>query len=99
MLPKPAHSRLQVGEFLYNKNGDIVRHISPSTGAEVRKYDPDHIVDLCLEVIPDGSVLVFCHSKQSCQTTAEMLARHFPEHIYEHQVALPHRPVADCCRK
>ncbi|XP_026640887.1 helicase POLQ-like isoform X2 [Microtus ochrogaster] len=41
----------------------------------LKKMDPDHLVALVTEVIPNYSCLVFCPSKKNCENVAEMLCK------------------------
>ncbi|XP_014782396.1 helicase POLQ-like [Octopus bimaculoides] len=42
---------------------------------EMCKIDPDHLLGLVLEVIPDNSCLVFCSTKKNCENVATMLTK------------------------
>ncbi|XP_053406623.1 helicase POLQ-like [Mercenaria mercenaria] len=42
---------------------------------EMTKTDPDHVLGLALEVIPDNSCLVFCPTKKNCENVALMLSK------------------------
>ncbi|XP_072021525.1 helicase POLQ-like [Amphiura filiformis] len=42
------------------------------------KTDPDHLIGLALEVIPDFSCLIFCATKKNCQNVAEIICKHMP---------------------
>ncbi|XP_053407683.1 helicase POLQ-like [Mercenaria mercenaria] len=42
---------------------------------EMTKMDPDHVLGLALEVIPDNSCLVFCPTKKNCENVALMLSK------------------------
>ncbi|XP_041614408.1 helicase POLQ-like isoform X6 [Vulpes lagopus] len=41
----------------------------------LKKMDPDHLVALATEVIPNYSCLVFCPTKKNCENVAEMICR------------------------
>ncbi|XP_077979888.1 helicase POLQ-like [Glandiceps talaboti] len=56
----------------------------PYKGA-ILKEDPDHLVGLVNEVIPNHSCLVFCPTKRNCQHVAEMLCRLSPKNFTEHK--------------
>ncbi|BBN13748.1 DNA polymerase theta [Marchantia polymorpha subsp. ruderalis] len=75
--PVPLEEYLKVGSALYNKNMEIVRHIRK--GADFGGKDPDHVVELCHEVVSEGnSVLVFCSSRKACETSALHIAKFLP---------------------
>ena len=48
--------------------------------SEIKKQDPDHLLGLVLEVIPDNSCLVFCATKKNCENVALMLSRLMNKH-------------------
>ncbi|KAK3796226.1 hypothetical protein RRG08_006796 [Elysia crispata] len=43
--------------------------------SEFLKQDPDHLLALVMEVIPEKSCLVFCSSKKNCENVALMLSK------------------------
>jgi POLQ-like helicase len=47
----------------------------------LRKMDPDHLVALVTEVIPNYSCLVFCPSKKNCENVAEMLCKFLSKYV------------------
>ncbi|XP_006825666.1 helicase POLQ-like [Saccoglossus kowalevskii] len=51
----------------------------------ILQEDPDHLLGLVLEVIPNHSCLVFCSTKRNCQHVAEMLCRHMSRKIMDHK--------------
>ncbi|KAK9273993.1 hypothetical protein L1049_018807 [Liquidambar formosana] len=72
--PVPLEEYIKVGNTVYNKNLDIVRTISKA--ADLGGKDPDHIVELCNEVVQEGhSVLMFCSSRKGCESTAKHVSK------------------------
>ncbi|XP_050938206.1 helicase and polymerase-containing protein TEBICHI isoform X2 [Cucumis melo] len=72
--PVPLEEYIKVGNTIYNKSLDIVRTISKT--ANLGGRDPDHIVELCNEVVEDGnSVLIFCSSRKGCESTAKHVSK------------------------
>ncbi|XP_059641680.1 helicase and polymerase-containing protein TEBICHI isoform X1 [Cornus florida] len=72
--PVPLEEFIKVGNTIYNKQMDIVRTISKT--ANLGGKDPDHIVELCSEVVQDGhSVLLFCSSRKGCESTARHVSK------------------------
>ncbi|KAK4757829.1 hypothetical protein SAY87_019130 [Trapa incisa] len=72
--PVPLEEYIKVGNNIYNKSMEVVRTISK--GADHCGKDPDHIVELCNEVIQDGhSVLIFCSSRKGCESTARHVSK------------------------
>ncbi|XP_073897960.1 helicase POLQ-like isoform X3 [Castor canadensis] len=51
----------------------------------LRKMDPDHLVALVTEVIPNYSCLVFCPSKKNCENVAEMLCKFLSKEYLKHR--------------
>ncbi|ERE88249.1 helicase POLQ [Cricetulus griseus] len=51
----------------------------------LRKMDPDHLVALVTEVIPNYSCLVFCPSKKNCENVAEMLCKFLSKDYLNHR--------------
>ncbi|RZC90345.1 hypothetical protein C5167_031057 [Papaver somniferum] len=53
---------------------ELIRTI-PRT-ADLGGKDPDHVVELCNEVVQEGhSVLIFCSSRKGCESTAKHVAK------------------------
>jgi POLQ-like helicase len=79
---------VKVGKQLYTINtgsveGEAVdllptRQI-PSPPPQVSQLDPDQLCSLVLEVIPQGSCLVFCPTKKNCQNVALLLSKCIPK--------------------
>jgi POLQ-like helicase len=53
--------------------------------AELKRDDPDNIVDLVKEVIPDQSCLIFCSTKKNCENLASLLCSHLPKELKTHK--------------
>ncbi|KAA8521778.1 hypothetical protein F0562_012451 [Nyssa sinensis] len=72
--PVPLEEFIKVGNTIYNKKMDIVRTISKA--ADLGGKDPDHIAELCNEVVQEGhSVLLFCSSRKGCESTARHVTK------------------------
>lgn len=48
--------------------------------AEMTRVDPDHLLGLVTEVIPDHSCLIFCSTKKNCENVALMLSKLMAKH-------------------
>lgn len=73
--PVPLEEFIKVGNTVYDKRMEPVRTIRKS--ADLGGKDPDHVVELCNEVVQDGhSVLIFCSSRKGCESTARHVATH-----------------------
>ena len=69
--PVPLQEMVKVGSTLYDTNFQKIRELP---GAELGN-DEDDIVQLCEETVTSGhSVLVFCPTKQWCETLARAIA-------------------------
>ncbi|CAB4266528.1 unnamed protein product [Prunus armeniaca] len=72
--PVPLEEYIKVGNTLYNKKMEIVKTIPKAT--DLSGKDPDHVVELCNEVVQEGlSVLIFCSSRKGCESTARHVSR------------------------
>lgn len=47
----------------------------------LKKLDPDHLVALVTEVIPNHSCLVFCPTKKNCENVAEMICKILSKYV------------------
>ncbi|EPS63523.1 hypothetical protein M569_11260, partial [Genlisea aurea] len=73
--PVPLDEYIKVGNAIYNKEMEIVRTLPKA--ANIGGKDPDHVIELCNEVVQDGhSVLIFCSSRKGCETTARHVAKY-----------------------
>ncbi|KAI3468240.1 hypothetical protein Pfo_024903 [Paulownia fortunei] len=73
--PVPLEEYIKIGSTIYNKEMEIVRTIPKVAGLGGK--DPDHIVELCNEVVQEGhSVLIFCPSRKGCESTARHIAKY-----------------------
>ena len=54
------------------------RNVNFSYTKEQQFKDPDHIVGLCSEIVPQDSCLVFCASKKNCENVATLICSFMP---------------------
>ncbi|KAL6623093.1 hypothetical protein ACP70R_032972 [Stipagrostis hirtigluma subsp. patula] len=72
--PVPLEEFIKVGNQIFDKDMNVVR-ILPKA-ADLGGKDPDHIAELCNEVVMQGhSVLLFCSSRKGCESTAKHVAK------------------------
>ncbi|KAJ1257461.1 hypothetical protein BS78_K017400 [Paspalum vaginatum] len=72
--PVPLEEFIKVSNQIFDKDMNVVR-VLPK-GADLGGKDPDHIVELCNEVVLQGhSVLLFCSSRKGCESTARHVAK------------------------
>ncbi|XP_074130033.1 helicase POLQ-like isoform X1 [Sminthopsis crassicaudata] len=51
----------------------------------LKKMDPDHLVALVTEVIPNYSCLVFCPTKKNCENVADMICKFLNKDYLKHR--------------
>uniref|UniRef100_A0AAR2L263 Helicase C-terminal domain-containing protein n=1 Tax=Pygocentrus nattereri TaxID=42514 RepID=A0AAR2L263_PYGNA len=51
----------------------------------MQKMDPDHIIALVTEVIPQQSCLIFCATKKNCENVAAMICRYLEKNFLVHK--------------
>uniref|UniRef100_A0A8C5M1F1 Helicase, POLQ like n=1 Tax=Leptobrachium leishanense TaxID=445787 RepID=A0A8C5M1F1_9ANUR len=66
-------------------NFTFSRLLNYKYSSNMLKMDPDHIIALVTEVIPNHSCLVFCPTKKNCENVVEMICK------YLNKVYLSHR--------
>ncbi|WVZ89441.1 hypothetical protein U9M48_035849 [Paspalum notatum var. saurae] len=72
--PVPLEEFVKVSNQIFDKEMNVVR-VLPKV-ADLGGKDPDHIVELCNEVVLQGhSVLLFCSSRKGCESTARHVAK------------------------
>ncbi|KFK29884.1 hypothetical protein AALP_AA7G191500 [Arabis alpina] len=72
--PVPLEEYIKVGNTIFNKKMEVVRTIPKA--ADMGGKDPDHIIELCNEIVQEGnSVLIFCSSRKGCESTARHIAK------------------------
>ncbi|XP_037904628.1 DNA polymerase theta [Hermetia illucens] len=72
--PVELQEMIKVGTKIYNNKMDLIRELKPEESARFSK-DQDHIAQLCIEtILIECSVIVFCPSKDWCETLCMHLA-------------------------
>ncbi|XP_060791946.1 helicase POLQ-like isoform X2 [Neoarius graeffei] len=51
----------------------------------MQKLDPDHIIALVTEVIPQQSCLIFCATKKNCENVAGMICKYLNKDFLKHR--------------
>ncbi|KAK2490045.1 hypothetical protein MC885_008714 [Smutsia gigantea] len=59
----------------------------------LKKMDPDHLVALVTEVIPNYSCLVFCPTKKNCENVAEMICKFLSKDYLKHREEEKHEVI------
>jgi len=75
------------------ENSKPVRRIrnKQAQSKELLQQDPDQLLTLVLEVIPQHSCLVFCSTKKNCQNLALLLVKFMPRELCEVKAAERHQ--------
>ncbi|XP_028629505.1 helicase POLQ-like isoform X3 [Grammomys surdaster] len=82
---------LKVNDTIYAVDGQAAggmtfsRLLNYKYSDALKKMDPDHLVALVTEVIPNYSCLVFCPSKKNCENVAEMLCKFLSKDYLNHR--------------
>ncbi|XP_051533480.1 helicase POLQ-like isoform X1 [Myxocyprinus asiaticus] len=53
----------------------------------MQKMDPDHIIALAAEIIPQQSCLIFCATKKNCENLAGMICKYLNKEFLKHKKA------------
>ncbi|XP_044598608.1 DNA polymerase theta-like, partial [Cotesia glomerata] len=73
--PVPLKELCKVGTTIYDNQLNILRELNPYSELS---NDPDNIIQLCLETVLDShSILIFCPSKNWCESLANQIAAAF----------------------
>lgn len=76
------------------------RTVGSQYQSHMLKRDPDHVAGLVTEVLPNDSCLIFCPTKQNCESVAVMLAELLSKELLdimtEERVNLIESLKADC---
>ncbi|XP_057675710.1 helicase POLQ-like isoform X3 [Corythoichthys intestinalis] len=65
----------------------LCRRVELKYSSAMQKADPDHIVALVTEVIPQHSCLVFCPTKKNCENVAVMICKYLRRDFLRHRKA------------
>uniref|UniRef100_A0A516IJI0 Helicase and polymerase-containing protein TEBICHI n=1 Tax=Turnera subulata TaxID=218843 RepID=A0A516IJI0_9ROSI len=77
--PVPLQEYVKIGNTIYDKEMNVIRTIPRA--ADLGGKDPDHIVELCNEVVQEGhSVLIFCSSRKGCESTARHVSKYLKQY-------------------
>jgi POLQ-like helicase len=52
---------------------------------QMKSADPDYLVGLVLECIPNSSCLIFCSTKRNCENVATLLAQFLPKELTQYK--------------
>ncbi|XP_031559584.1 helicase POLQ-like isoform X2 [Actinia tenebrosa] len=88
--PVTLHEYVKIGKSVYYVNNNEsglsthpVRHITDKVNNARKVKDPDNLVLLVTEVIPEHSCLVFCSTKRNCENVAKLLVDFLPKSLCE----------------
>ncbi|XP_073397914.1 helicase POLQ-like isoform X2 [Dendrobates tinctorius] len=68
-------------------NFTLSRLLNYKYSSNMLRIDPDHIIALVTEVIPNLSCLVFCPTKRNCENVAEMICKYLNKAFLSHREA------------
>ncbi|XP_068089621.1 helicase POLQ-like isoform X2 [Hyperolius riggenbachi] len=68
-------------------NLTLSRPLNYKYSSNMLRLDPDHIIALVTEVIPNHSCLVFCPTKKNCENVAEMICKYLNKAFLSHKEA------------
>ncbi|XP_021525281.2 helicase POLQ-like isoform X1 [Aotus nancymaae] len=89
--PVELKEYLKINDTIYEidskaENGmTFSRFLNYKYSDTLKKMDPDHLVALVTEVIPNYSCLVFCPSKKNCENVAEMICKFLSKEYLKHK--------------
>ncbi|KAM4050071.1 helicase POLQ-like [Anomaloglossus baeobatrachus] len=66
-------------------NFTLSRVLNYKYSSNMLRIDPDHIIALVTEVIPNQSCLVFCPTKRNCENVAEMICKYLNKAYLSHR--------------
>ncbi|XP_056424742.1 helicase POLQ-like isoform X2 [Hyla sarda] len=68
-------------------NFTLSRVLNYKYSSNMLRIDPDFIIALVTEVIPNNSCLVFCPTKKNCENVAEMICKYLNKSYLSHREA------------
>ncbi|XP_075461691.1 helicase POLQ-like [Ascaphus truei] len=71
------------------------RLLSYKYSSNMLRIDPDHLIALVTEVIPNHSCLVFCPTKKTCENVAEMICKYLNKTYVSHREVEKKRLLQD----
>ncbi|KAG8593503.1 hypothetical protein GDO81_000856 [Engystomops pustulosus] len=76
-------------------NFTLSRVLNYKYSSNMLRMDPDHIIALVTEVIPNHSCLVFCPTKKNCENVAEMICKYLNKAYLGHREAEKKQLIED----
>lgn len=74
--PVELKEMIKINNQIYDNKMNLLRQVSDDEEYQVLSKDPDNIGRMCVEtILENGSVIVFCPSKDWCETLANHLAK------------------------
>ncbi|VDP24517.1 unnamed protein product, partial [Onchocerca flexuosa] len=78
--------KVKIDNLLYtiHPEGKLEFEINLGENASrLQNRDPDGLIHLLHDIVPRGSVLIFCPTKQNCEKVCKMISRLMPRYIRE----------------
>ncbi|XP_077593834.1 helicase POLQ-like isoform X3 [Stigmatopora nigra] len=91
--PVRLEEYVKVGDGIYQMDAReedsfrLCRRLELKYSSAMLKADPDHVVALVTEVIPQHSCLVFCPTKKNCENVAVMICKYLRRDFLGHRRA------------
>ncbi|KAI6190051.1 hypothetical protein M3Y97_00075000 [Aphelenchoides bicaudatus] len=85
--PVELIENIKIGDdiYCYDESEDTYKLTKKVKRLLPKQQDPDNLIPLIDEVIPDKSVMVFCQSKQAAENLCQRLAQLMPTRIRAHR--------------
>ncbi|NXY64556.1 HELQ Helicase, partial [Callaeas wilsoni] len=89
--PVEIKEYIKIGDTIYavdstTENGfAFSRFLNFKYSSNLEKADPDHIIALVTEVIPEYSCLIFCPTKKNCENVASMVCKYLKKEFRAHK--------------
>ncbi|XP_022362064.1 helicase POLQ-like isoform X7 [Enhydra lutris kenyoni] len=89
--PVELKEYLKINDAIYEVDGraengmTFSRLLNCQYSDTLKKMDPDHLLALVTEVVPNYSCLVFCPTKKNCENVAEMICKFLSKEYLKHR--------------
>ncbi|XP_047575693.1 helicase POLQ-like isoform X4 [Lutra lutra] len=97
--PVELKEYLKINDAIYEVDGKaengmtFSRLLNCQYSDTLKKMDPDHLVALVTEVVPNYSCLVFCPTKKNCENVAEMICKFLSKEYLKHREKEKHEVI------
>ncbi|TKR68105.1 hypothetical protein L596_024138 [Steinernema carpocapsae] len=83
--PIELEERVKIGDVMYrvDPGGHLIHDKDLQPNPILAKRDPDGLVMLLQDVVPQKSVIIFCPSRQNCENVCRLISGLFPKSVRE----------------